>query len=229
MERHAGSALVSEVGFREGVAGFVSSRGSSRDDAGWGSARAVTGGKRRTGRRSTRFRATTFGWRRFARKVTSRAPFATNVLSSGLPFDGAVPGRTLDESFTSSTRAASLEGSVTAVATVRAPSECRFARPDEKRAGVLIADSARARPRGSPRLCARTREKAAAGARTPNVSVEVIVWRWGRALRSAKVQRATDRNQSASLGNYPSFEAARALFRDDSRCAAKSYALVVWD
>jgi hypothetical protein len=194
----------------------VSRRGvRRRDDAGWGSARAVTGGKRRTGRRSTRFRATTFGWRPFARKkVTSRAPFATNVLSSGLPSDGAVPGRTLDESFTSSTRAASLEGSVTAVATVRAPSECRFARPDEKRAGVLIPDSARARPRGSPRLCARTREKAAAGARTPYVSVEVIVWRWGRALRSAKVQRATDRNQSASLGNYPSFEAAkRALAR----------------
>jgi hypothetical protein len=148
------------------------------------------------------------------KKVTSRAPFATNVLSSGLPFDGAVPGRTLDESFTSSTRAASLEGSVTAVATVRAPSECRFARLDEKRAGVLIPDSARARPRGSPRLCARTREKAAAGARTPYVSVEVIVWRWGRALRSAKVQRATDGNQSASLGNYPSFETRkRALAR----------------
>ena len=175
----------------------------------------MTGGKTRTGRRSTRFRATTFGWRRFARKkVTSRAPFATNVLSSGLPFDGAVPVITLDESFTSSTRAASLEGSVTAVATVRAPSECRFARPDEKRAGVLIPDSARARPRGSPRLCARTREKAAAGARTPYVSVEVIVWRLGRALRSAKVQRqrATDGNQSASLGNYPSKRALARFF-----------------
>lgn len=141
--------------------------------------------------------------------VASRAPFATNVPSSGLPFDGAVPGRTLDESFTSSTRAASLEGSTTAVATVRAPSECRSARPDETRTGVLIPESARARPRGSPRLCAREREKAAAGTRTPYVSVEVIVWRWGRALRSAKVQRATDGNQSASLGNYPTFEAAK--------------------
>ena len=94
------------------------------------------------------------GGRRFARKkghVASFAPFATNVLSSGGAFDGAVPGRTFEESFTSSARAAPLEGSTTAVATVRASSRCRFARPDEKRAGVLIPESARARLRGSPR------------------------------------------------------------------------------
>lgn len=110
--------------------------------------------------------------------VASFAPFATNVLSSGGPFDGAVPGRTLDESFTFATRAASLEGSMTAVATVRAPSRCRFARPDEKRAAVLIPESgARARLRVSPRCGARAREKVATGMRRPYASVEVIFGR----------------------------------------------------
>ena len=119
--------------------------------------------------------------------VASFAPFATNVLSSGGAFDGIVPGRTFEESFTSSARAASLEGSTTAVATVRASSQCRFARPDEKRAGVLIPESARARLRGSsPRCGARARERVAAGTRMAYASVEVIVGRWGREQCSAK-------------------------------------------
>jgi len=118
--------------------------------------------------------------------VASFAPFAMNVLSSGGAFDGAVPGRTFEESFTSSTRAASLEGSTTAVATVRASSRCRFARTDEKRAGVLIPESARARLRGSPRCGARARERVAAGTRMAYASVEVIFGRWGREQCSVK-------------------------------------------
>ena len=182
VERPAGGALVSGVGLGERVARasrFGARLVATRDGEG---ARAETPpkGKSWTGRF---FAGRPFGFSRAsfrARKghVAPVAPFATNVLSSGGPFDGAVPGRTLDESFTFATRAASLEGSMTAVATVRAPSRCRFARPDEKRAAVLIPESgARARLRVSPRCGARAREKVATGMRRPYASVEVIFGR----------------------------------------------------
>ena len=184
-----GSALVSGVGFGKRVARGSRVGARLETTRGGEGARAETGG--RDGRGDVRpvlaFRP--FRWASFRAKkrhVASFAPFATNVLSSGGAFDGIVPGRTFEESFTSSARAASLEGSTTAVATVRASSRCRFARPDEKRAGVLIPESARARLRGSsPRCGARARERVAAGTRMAYASVEVIVGRWGREQCSA--------------------------------------------
>lgn len=180
-----GSALVSGVGLGKRVA-----RGSRvgvrlETTRGGEGARAETGGRDGRGRS----RVSTFQVGVASREkghVASFAPFAMNVLSSGGAFDGAVPGRTFEESFTSSTRAASLEGSTTAVATVRASSRCRFARTDEKRAGVLIPESARARLRGSPRCGARARERVAAGTRMAYASVEVIFGRWGREQCSVK-------------------------------------------
>ena len=161
VERHAGSALVSGVGFGKRVARGSRVGARLETTRGGEGARAETGG--RDGRGDVRpvlaFRR--FRWASFRAKkghVASFAPFATNVLSSG-GVRWRRPRENVRGEFHFLGASGSLEGSTTAVATVRASSRCRFARPDEKRAGVLIPESARARLRGSPRCGARARAR----------------------------------------------------------------------